>query len=236
MKRACLIVLIGWLLPAPAFATSCTPGSLASYVALGGGGCSIGTAQFFNFVDLPLQPGAAPIADSNVLVNPLGAANPGFRFQVNSQAGAGDFFDRVIGFSLSGPGFLGSQLTLSGSNVTGDGAVTVLDNDCLGAAFGAGQFCSGIDAQLGGFDLGFFGQQLTDSISFASTSPLGVIVDITVDGGTGGTAGLTSATIQFTPTPQATAVPEPATLTLLSLGWVAVKGRQRLRNRKSPHS
>ena len=74
-------------------------------MALGGGGCSIGTALFFNFVDLPLQRGAAPIADSNVLVNPLGAANPGFRFHVNSQAGAGDFFDRVIGFSLSGPGF-----------------------------------------------------------------------------------------------------------------------------------
>ena len=235
MKRACLIVLIGWLLPAPAFATPCTTGSLASYVALGGGGCSIGTAQFFNFVDLPLQGGAAPIADSSVLVNPLGAANPGFRFDVNSQAAAGDIFERVIGFSLSGPGFLGSQLTLSGSNRTLDGAVTVLNDDCLGAAFGAGQFCSGNDAQLGGFDLEFF-QQLTDSISFASTSPVGVIVDITVDGGTGGTAGLASATIQFTPTPQGTAVPEPATLTLLSLGWVAVKGRQRLRNRKSPHS
>ena len=174
MKRACLVALIGWLVPAPAVATSCTQGSLASYLALGGGGCSIGTAQFFNFVDLPLQGGAFAIPDSNVLVNPLGAANPGFRFSVNSQAGAGDTFERVIGFSLSGPGFLGSQLTLSGSTVTGlDGAVTVLAAECLGAAFGAGQFCSGIDAQLGGFDLGTFGQQLTDSNSFAPTSLLG---------------------------------------------------------------
>jgi hypothetical protein len=143
----------------------------------------------------------------------------------------------MIGFSLSGPGFLGSQLTLSGSTVTGlDGAVTVLTAECLGAAFGAGQFCSGIDAQLGGFDLGTFGQQLTDSNSFAPTSLLGAIVDITVDGGSGGTAGLRSATTQFAPTTQATPVPEPATLTLLAFGLVAVKSRQRLRDRRDSQS
>jgi PEP-CTERM motif-containing protein len=232
MKRACLVVLIGWLVPTPAFASPCVPGSLASYIALGGGGCNIGDEQFFNFVDLPLQGGAFAIPDSNVLVNPVTAGNPGFRFNVNSQAQAGDILERVIGFSLSGLGFIGSQLTLTGSNVATDGAITVLENECLGAAFGPGQFCSSIDAQLSGFDLGpFLGQSLNDSSSFGSTSLLGVIVDITVDGGTDGSAGLASATTQFTPVTQATPVPEPATLTLLAFGLAAG-----IRRRQSPRA
>jgi hypothetical protein len=232
MKRTCLVTLMCWLLPTAAFATPCLPGPLASYVALGGGGCSIGTALFFDFVDLPLQGGAAHIADSSAFVNPVSAGGPGVRFDVNSQAGVGDLFERVIGFSLSGPGFIGNQLTLTGSDVTSDGANTVVEHECLGAAFGPGQFCSAIDAQLVGFDLGpIFGQSLNDSLSFAPRLLLGIIVDITVDGGTSGAAGLASATTQFTPQP--TPVPEPATLTLLALG-LAVIGRQRLRNRKSP--
>jgi hypothetical protein len=235
MKRACLVTLMCWFLPASAFASPCVPGSLASYVALGGGGCSIGTALFFNFVDLPLQGGAFAIPDSNVLVNPLGASGPGFRFDVNSHAGPGDIFERVIGYSLSGPGFIGSQLTLTGSNVATDGAITVIESECLGAAFGAGQFCSGLPSQLTGFDLGpLLGQSLNDSSSFASRALLGVIVDITVDGGTSGAGNLASATTQFTP--QAAPIPEPATLTLLGLGLAAVMGRQRLRNRNSPQS
>ena len=59
MKRALLVTLIYLLLPTSAFAASCLPGSLASYVALGGGGCNIGTALFFNF-DAAALPLSAP--------------------------------------------------------------------------------------------------------------------------------------------------------------------------------
>ena len=89
MKRACLVALIGWLLPTAAFAAPCVPGSLASYVALGSSGCSVGSALFFGFADLPVQGGAFSIPDTNVFVNPVTAGGPGFRFNVNATAPAG---------------------------------------------------------------------------------------------------------------------------------------------------
>jgi hypothetical protein len=233
MKRACLVVVMCWLLPAPAFATPCVSGSLASYVALGAGGCNVGTAQFFNFLDLPLQGGAAAIPDSAVFVNPVDDADGrGFRFDVNSDAAAGDLFERVIGFSLSGPGFIGSRLALTGTTATFDGGVTVLQKGCVGAEFGPGQFCNGNDAPLSAFDLDLFGQSLEDSLTFAPAALLGVIVDITVDGGEAGAAGLASVTTQFAAGPTApTLVPEPATLSLLALGLAAGTRRHRGRNK-----
>ena len=141
----------------------------------------------------------------------------------------------MIAWSLSGVGFIGNQLTLAGSNVTTDGANTALEHLCLGAAFSAGS-CggAGTDAFLSGFDLGLFGQQLTDSQSFVPRVLLGAILDITVDGGTfGGAASLTSVTSQFTQQVPSV-VPEPATLTLVAFGLGAVIRRQRLRNQRSP--
>jgi len=231
MKRTCFAVVVCWLLPAAAWATPCIPGSLASYVALGSGGCNIGSAQFFDFRDLPLQGGAAALPDSSTLVNPVDAGHPGVRVDVNGQAGADTPLERVIGDSLSGPGFGGNDVSLTGSDVTFDGAVTVIEHRCLGAAFGPGQFCSGINDSPVAFDLGFLGQSLLDSSTFASATLLGVIVDITVDGGTFGDASLRSATTQFTPAAAPVAVPEPATLTLLALGLGAGIARRRARRR-----
>ena len=140
MKRACLITAIWGLLPTAAFAAPCVPGSLASYVLLGGGGCNIGSALFFGFADLGAQGGATPIPDP-ILVNPVTAGGPGLRFDVNSSAGPGQIFERVIGYSLSGPGFVGGQVALGGNTVSVDGAVTAVEKVCLGAAFGPGPFC-----------------------------------------------------------------------------------------------
>src|SRR5262245_32770846 len=136
MKRACIVAVLCWLLPTAAVAAPCIPGSLASYVALGAGRCNIGTALFDNFVDLPRLLRATPILDSASLVNPITAPGaPGVRFQVNDATGPNHIFERRIGFTLSGPGFLGSQLGLLGSVVSDDGANTAIVNGCLGAAF-----------------------------------------------------------------------------------------------------
>jgi len=165
--RASLAILIFGLAPAAAFASPCGPGSLASYIALGSTGCTIGASQFFNFSNLPVL--GAVIPDSANFVNPLGVSTPGFRFNVNSDAGPGSLFERRIGFSISGPGLIGDQAFLTGSNVTTDGAITLIEKVCLGAAFGLGDSCSTVEGTpLVPYDLGFLGQSLSDSSSFSS--------------------------------------------------------------------
>jgi len=234
MKRACLVTVMCWLLPSAAFAAPCIPGSLATYVGLGAGGCNIGSATFANFVDLPLLGGASPIPDSGTFVDPITTPGaPGFGFQVNILQDPNHMAERRIGFTLSGPGFTSSQLGLVNSVVNIDGANTAIENECLGAAFGLGGSCGATFGQLTALDLGFL-TQLTDSSTFANIALLGVILDITVDGGTIGGASLASATAQFTPI-QAAPVPEPATLGLLGLGLAAIAG-QRYRARKNPNA
>ena len=189
MKRACLAVLMCWLLPNAASAAPCIPGSLADYIALGGSGCSVGTALFSNFTSLPLQGGATQIADAATLVNPVGVAlQPGLRFDVNSQAVASEFLQLVIGYSVSGASFIGNQNSLTGSVVTPDGAVTATETKCLGQVFVLGS-CSGTQVSSVAFDLGFT-SSLAESLSFAPTTLIGVVVDIAVDGGPFGSASL----------------------------------------------
>ena len=232
MKRACLVALLTWLVPTAATAAPCIPGSLASYVGLGAGGCNIGSALFSNFVDLPVQLGATPIPDSSVFVTPLSAAGqPGFQFNVNAAAAANDLFERTIGFTLAGTGITGARFNMNGSVPVGDAANTLIENACVGASLGPGFSCGALPLQLVGFDNAIIGRLLSDSLSFAPVSLLGIAVDITVDGGSGGAAKLASVSTQFTQ--QAAPVPEPATWTMLALGLAGLFGSRGLRAKKT---
>jgi hypothetical protein len=92
---------------------------------------------------------------------------------------------------------------LTGSNVTGDGAVTSIVD--LGA----------IASTLILFDVGL-DALLTDSRTFSPVATLNVSTDIGVDGGPTGSAQLSSFTIRFTE------VPEPATLMPVGAAMVAL--------------
>ncbi len=186
----------------------CAFGTLQDYINSGSAGCFIGATQFFDFVELDIPNGAIQIDPATVLVTPINVqARPQLDFTVNANAAAGKFFDLRFGYTATGSFIGGLGLSMTGPLVTGDGAVTVLEDACLGDAFSF-DLCSSSTASLAVFATDF-DQQLSDALGFSAVSTLGVIKDIGVDGGVSGTAALQSATNQLT------IVPEPGTAVMV---------------------
>lgn len=226
--RLRLALLAALALPwaSPALAAPCAPGTLTAYVALGAGGCTLGPASFGDFSDLGAPFGATPISPDAVQVIPL-APDPSSAqlvFQVNAAASAQQLLEILIGYSVTAPLLKRAQLTLEGSSVTQDGAVTAIEDLCLAGSFGPGgpTGCSGTPETLIVFDAAV-DRDLFAGMSFAAVGSLAVVHDIAVDGGLLGTAALTSATNEFR-------VPEPAAATLLvAAGGLALWLRRRRR-------
>ncbi|MBI4527707.1 MAG: PEP-CTERM sorting domain-containing protein [Deltaproteobacteria bacterium] len=197
-----------------ALAVVCVPDSLAGYIGLGAGGCTIGEALFVDFVSLPIPGAATQIQPQNITVTPLSSPfNFGLEFGVNLTPGPGEFLDAVIGYAVSGAPFIGNTLSIAGASATGDGAVTTVEDKCLGGIFDptGPTGCSGVHNTLIVFAIEGDADTL-EQLAFAAVTGIGVVTDIGVDGGSAGTAALTSATNQFQ------IVPEPATIVLLASG------------------
>jgi hypothetical protein len=216
-------------------ALSCVSGSLADYVSLGSGGCTIGSNTLFDFTTLSIPAAATEIPASSVTVNPIqNIADFGLDFVLNTSANAGEFFDVRFGYSVTGLPYSSASVGLSGSGVIFDGANTAITDLCLGIAF-VGDSCGGTPTTLIAFDIGL-DSQLLESATFAPVNVLGVITDIGIDGGLDGSASLTGASNRF-PGAAPTSVPEPPTALLLALGlllsWLAARALgQPERNRR----
>ena len=198
----------------------CGSGTLTSFIALGATGCTVGGAQFSNFTVLSGQSFATPISPDAITVNVIdGASGPSLVFLLNVTAGPGDLLEAIFGYQVTGASLVGNALSMSGPTVTGDGAITAVEDKCLNGTFASDVTgCSGTPATLIVFSVD--GDSfLSDQLTFPGVPLISVVTDITIDGGLSGTATLNgSVTNEFTTGSGPQPVPEPTSLLLLGSG------------------
>jgi hypothetical protein len=223
MHRFARILCTGLLFGALALTApvNCSPGSLQSYIDLAPEGCSIDDKVVLGFASLIPPEGASEIAPDSIFVTPLTTQfQPGFRFDIDADAGARELLQSRLMFTVlvnPGGGPIGRvRTTIGGSAASGDGVVTAVTDLCLGGefAFDVGTCADATDTLIV-FNAGF-DSMLQESRGFNPVATLGVITDVAVDGGTSGSAGLSSFTIRFQE------VPEPATFVPVIAGLLAL--------------
>ena len=227
MRRLLLGAVFVLAIPNLGTASPCVPGTLANYIALGAGGCSVGGTTFFDFSANSLLQGATPIAAADIAVNPLASAI-GLAFGFNVNAGAGDLFDVLIGYGVNGGSFETNSLYMTGSSVTPDGAITAIEDKCIGGTYAGNDpstACSGtaLFPPLIVFDIGVLAD-LSETALFAPSSFFDVFTEITIDGGLSG-----SATLNGAVTNQFGEVPEPSAILLVGSGLFGLWARRRRR-------
>ncbi|HEX3682295.1 MAG TPA: hypothetical protein VHU83_07105 [Bryobacteraceae bacterium] len=186
-------------------------GTLATYIGLGSGGCTIGQNTLNDFRTISGIAGATPISTADVSISPLGGnLNPGITASVSQVTGANSQLDLLFTYQISGASYVADSITLAGSSETADGAVTDIQNFCAGGAFGPDGVsdCAGLAGSLLTLD----GVQNQDSTALGPASFIGVTDDLTLDGGLMGSASGGSITDRFS------AVPEPFGYFLTGLG------------------
>jgi hypothetical protein len=237
MKKALGILAMVLTLPLAGLATEvsipeCVTGTYADYMALENG-CTVGDKVFSDF-DYAAS-GTNQLSAAQVTVTPDNSdpMNPGLLFTGTWVANAGNTSDSHLQFTvstLSGAALIeDASLSISGYAVSGTGMVTVAENLCLGGTFsGWTTNCSSqvTDNLLVSTFLG----QTYDHTTFNPVSTVDVFKDIGLTAfGTGETnfAFVSGVTNNFSQ------VPEPATLTLLGTGLLAIGEKLRRRKRQS---
>lgn len=224
MRAISLIAFLLLLSASIAVADPCLPGTLQTYAGLGPGGCTVGSTLFSDFELLPLLPGAVAISPLDITVVPQDQAfGSALRFDLSQDAGPAEILQAFFQYNVSNGPFLAKQLSMTGSSASGDGVVTVVEELCPG---GSVDSCLVAPEVLILFDIGI--DSLTsEQALFSPANFLGVRLDITIDGGLAGTAGLNRSV-----TNAHAVVPEPATITMTLSGLVALlfltrRGRRR---------
>ena len=195
----------------------CVSGTLASYVALGTSGCALGSSSLSHFEILSGINLAVPIAPSDINVTPvMNAGGVGLMFSLSSNASGGNILEGLFSYSVSGGLYTGSTISASGTSASGNGAVTDIQNLCLGGSFGADGVTACSTGHTGSLVLLGNGSMST---SFAASGPLNVTDDLTFDSGGSGSGNMAAGGV-FTDsfTSAASNVPEPRTLSLLIAG------------------
>ena len=211
MKQFLSLASLTFAIASGCFAAPCGTGSLASYIALGSDGCTIGSNTLFDFRILNGIAGATPISSGAVTLTPSGSAfDPGLSATVNTTANAGTLLESLFTYKIAGNFYIGDSIGLTNSSASPDGAVTGIQNFCAGGTFGPSGVtgCTAVTGSL----LTLSGVQSQDSTSFRLVTLLSVTDDFTLDGGSAGSASGGMLANRFT------AVPEPAAFFVTGMG------------------
>ena len=104
MKRALLLLAaFVWFVQMGAATQPCLPGTLASYIALGSSGCSIGTFTVVNFTYMAkASGGAAKIPPDKIQVNPIFTvpATVTLGFSAAWQVSSGQSQDSIVRYTM----------------------------------------------------------------------------------------------------------------------------------------
>ena len=229
-----MMVVLLMLAAGAARALPCASASLADYLALGPGGCTVGGLTFSSF-SLPdvLSPSATPIDPSVIAVAPVAsAAGTGLQlaFAPAQAASAGQFLDLRLGFDVLGSGITGAHAALLGPVAIGDAAVTLVEDLCLGASFAdpVNLLCPATTQTLIAIAIDGFADNPVNA-AFGAQGLAGVVAEIGIDAGLAGSAALTGAELRFLSA--AAAVPVPSSLWLLAIAALAASGAGGLRRK-----
>jgi hypothetical protein len=171
------------------------------------GGCSVGDKNFNGFAV------SGNLSASQITVHQIVDDQPiatGFQFQFNL-TGASDFALTYHVFTASGlPLITSAHLSILGSNVTGDGEVSVGESVC------ADQGCTSVlgdlnAQQFSSTDPRNVSNQLSDDISFGGISSIWLSKDVNTDPGANGSATLSL----ISQTVDQVGTPEPVTFALI---------------------
>jgi hypothetical protein len=235
-KKYAFLAIAGSILLRVASANSlCTTQSLASYIALGSAGCTIGADTFGSFTIItPGTAGATPIDPATVTVTPSGGTtDPTLTFSTNLTATGNELLESIFNYTAAGASFTSDTLTLAPAMETGNGAVTDIQNYCFGGNFGPDGVtgCAGTNSTLLGLD----GVQNTNSTTIPGVTLLGITDDFTLDGGgpsapPPGTASGGTFIDSYTATASSSSTPEPGAFLLTALGFSLAALRKPRRN------
>jgi PEP-CTERM motif len=201
----------------------CTVGTLASYVALGGSGCTVGNEvafMDFSFTVLASGGGAIPVGPAGITVTPvLSGSNSELIFSSAGFSVTGaESITYLLAYNIDPHPILNSfETELFAETPVFPGLVSITTDLCIGAPFGGtllAPTCAATPALLTVFHNGI-AFDLSDALSFSPVANLGVRNTITL-AANGASADFTSLTntVQVTP--------EPGTLMLLGSALLGV--------------
>src|SRR5689334_11107063 len=138
-----LFAITSWALP-------CVSAPLTSYLT-SGFSCNVGSLAFSDFLLVEQPTGSLPFPA--LVVNPVTSAPNefGLEFNVSQTASAGQLFEQLIGYRVSGIGATAidrNTLFFTGSSTTDDASVTALEQKCLAGQFTGVVLCTGTPLNL----------------------------------------------------------------------------------------